>query len=409
MAREYIERLVDQQLAEALDRSGAVLLEGPKGCGKSETARQVAQSFVQVDTDPQIGLQLELAPHLALDGEVPRVFDEWQVYPSLWNLVRHEVDRRGQAGQFILTGSTAPGENEARHSGAGRFARLRMQTFSFVESGHSDGTFSLKGFMRGEAQAPYLQSNLSVEEIIERICRGGWPANLELPLAAAMLNNRDYLQTVVHVDLGVADGVRRDPARAMRVLNSLARGVGTEMAITEIATDAGINRETVGEYLASLTRIFISCDQPAWSSHVRSRASLRKAPKRHLADPALAVAALHIQPQILLRNLPYAGQLFESQVVHDLQALSGGPVYHGRDKDGLEVDAILTHEGRTCLTEIKLGSSQETVDSAVHSLKKFASRFDFGDPPALLVVTGGPVSYQRPDGVYVVSVGNLGA
>lgn len=407
MSRKYLQRVLDHRLEEALERSGALLIEGPKGCGKSETARQSAGSFVQVDIDPQLRVQLEVAPQLALAGKTPRVFDEWQVEPVLWNLVRHEVDRRGEPGQFILTGSTAPGENQSRHSGAGRFARLKMQTFTFFESGHSDGSLSLASLVRGEELPAYLSSQLSVQEVLERICRGGWPANLKLSLRAAMRNNRDYLETVAHVDLGASDGVRRDPVRVLRVLASLARGSGTEMAVSQIGEDAGVNRETVVEYLTSLERIFISSDQPAWSSHLRSRASLRKAPKRHLADPALAVAALRQGPEALMKDLAFSGQLFESQVVHDLQVLAGVPVYHGRDKDGLEVDAIFEFEGRTCLVEVKLGSSPETIEAAARSLKAFAGRFDFVEEPCLLVVTAGPASYRRPDGVWVASIGNL--
>ncbi|QDZ41815.1 ATP-binding protein [Corynebacterium sp. sy039] len=408
MMSHYVPRIADEWLDSALNRSGGVLIEGPKGCGKSETARQKAHSFVQVDIDPQVPQQLELLPHALLQGATPRVFDEWQTYPDIWNVVRHEIDRRQQKGQFILTGSTAPSEQESRHSGAGRFARVRMSTFSFYESGHSTGEISMRALVDDADYDPVVTQHLAFPELIERLCRGGFPGNLGLALVDAMANNRDYLETVAHVDVLNLDAVRRDPMRVMATLRSLARGVGTEMTTSAMGSDVGVTRETVGNYLSALGRIFIATEQPAWSTHLRSRARLRQTPKRHLADPALAVAALDASPDALMKDLEFAGQLFESQVVHDLQVLTGEYISHGRDKDGLEVDAIFTSQGRACFVEVKLGSSGRVVDTAAENLRKFASRFEHEKPPLLLVITGTGMSYRRSDGVNVVCLSHLG-
>lgn len=408
----YHPRLADQDLQDALRRAGGVLITGPKACGKTETARQIAQSTLQADTDPSLARQLEILPDLALKGNTPRLIDEWQVYPILWDLARHQIDRRREPGQFILTGSTAPGAGAAKHSGAGRFARLTMGTMTFLETGHSDGAVSLGELVKlapGEKIAPH-PSELSVIAIAERLSFGGWPGNLGLSTKQAAENNRDYLETIAAVDIRMPDNTYRDPQRVKRLLTSLARGVGTEITTSALARDTKLSRDTVREYLDSLERIFVMQNQPAWRPHLRSRIPLRETPKRHLADPALAVAALHTDADGLLGDLEFFGQVFESQVVHDLRFMSRQEIYHGRGADGLEVDAVLEIAGRTVLVEVKLGSSDTTIETAATHLKAFAKRYVDGadNPPVLLVVTGGELSYTRDDGVHVVSCGNLG-
>lgn len=409
----YHVRLADQDLKAALQRAGGVLITGPKACGKTETARQIAQSTLQADIDPELAKQLEILPDQALKGATPQLIDEWQTHPILWDLARHAIDRRREPGQFILTGSTAPGAGAAKHSGAGRFARLTMGTMTFLETGDSDGTVSLFELVKlpaGEKIEP-RPSKLEVADIASRLAFGGWPGNLGLTAKQATANNRDYLETIAAVDIRVPDSTYRDPQRVKRLLSALARGVGTEITTTTLARDTELSRDTVREYLDSLERIFAMQNQAAWRPHLRSRVPLRETPKRHLADPSLAMAALHADADVLLRDLEFFGQLFESQVVHDLQFMSRQEIYHGRGADGLEVDAVLEIAGRTVLAEVKLGSSDTTIETAATHLKKFNERYAAGadNPPVLLVVTAGKLSYTRDDGVHVVACGNLGA
>jgi len=407
MTAEYLPRVEDKRLQSALERAGGVLIEGPKGCGKSATARQVAGSLVQVDTDLNLETQLNTMPDLALDGATPRVFDEWQEEPRLWNLVRHEIDRRQVPGQFILTGSTAPGEEQSRHSGAGRISRLRMHTFGFYESGHSNGAVSLSKLVEESELTHNSETVLDIRGVIDRMVHGGWPGNRHFSTAVAQENLRSYAETVAHVDINVTDGRRRDPVKVQALLRSLARGVATEQSISAIATDIGIDRATAREYLTALQRIFIAEEQRAWSSHLRSRASLRKVPKRHLADPALAAAVLEASPEKLLQNLEYAGQMFESQVVHDLRVLTGRQIFHARDASGLEVDAVFESAGRMVLVEVKLGQSSQVLNRAAQNLQAFADRFTWDTPPLLLIVTGGNLSVRLPSGVFVTSLTHL--
>ncbi|WP_459588043.1 ATP-binding protein [Corynebacterium camporealensis] len=403
--RDYFPRLADEFVEQSLRRAGALLIEGPKGCGKTETARHHGNSEVQVDIDPDVSISMGIDPTLVLQGAAPRVLDEWQTQPRLWDIVRHEVDKRGETGQFILTGSTAPSEAAQRHSDAGRFSRLTMHTMTLSESGESTGLASLCRLAEGEAPS-VPTSELTITDLAERIVRGGWPGFLDLSLRDVQANLRDYVRTVCELDVATPDGIRRDPSRVMRTIQSLARGVGTEKSSSTIAKDAQLSRDTVIDYRDSLQRIFISQDQPAWSQSLRSRTPLRKAPKRHLADPALVVAALKKKPDDLLKDWEFFGQLFESLVVHELRALTNEPVYHARMSSGDEVDAIATVDDQTILVEVKLGHHPDVVDQAAASLQKFATFVE--EPTELLVVTGGGMSYRRPDGVNVIAIGSLG-
>lgn len=401
---QYIPRIADSLLEEVLGWSGGVLIQGVKGCGKTETARQKAKSMLRADTDPQVSQMMGVAPATLLAGETPRLIDEWQEAPLLWDLARHEIDDRQQPGQFIFTGSTKPSQNATKHSGAGRFVRLTMSTMTFLETGDSDGAVSLAAVARGEAIEATL-GEMDIEHLAERMCRGGWPASFNAPLRQTSRRHQAYLESVAHVDVNSPEGVERDPERVLDMLASLARNVATECEVATIAADCGLTRQTAAQYLDSLARIFVSVDQPAWAPELRSRTPLRKAPKRHLVDPALAMAALGRGPKDLLGDLEYMGQLFESQVVHDLRVYSNNTVRHARLKTGSEVDAVVQVDGNTVLVEVKLGYYPDVVDKAAEGLKKFAQHLV--DKPELLVVTGGGPAYRREDGVYVVPLTKL--
>ncbi len=412
---DYLPRIVDTQLARALEASGAVVIEGPKASGKTETARQQAASEVRVDT-PAARDAFAASPSLLLDGAVPRLLDEWQVEPDLWNYVRHAVDDRRAPGQFVLTGSAVPPEDPARHSGAGRFLHVRMRPMTLAELGHSTGDVSLAALLAGggvRAAAPPLD----VPAIAERIVVGGWPSNLRLTTAQAQRANRGYLEDVTREDIRRLDGVRRDPQGVRRLLASLARNVAGAATVEKLTADAngadgGYNSDTIRGYLAALGRLMVTDDVPAWNPAIRSRARLRQTAVRHLADPSLAAAALNAGPGLLLREIAWMGQLFESLVVRDLRvyaAALGGELYYYRDSNGLEADAIVElPDGRWAGFEIKLGSSADIVDAAAATLLRVAAAV-VEPPVALGVITGTGYGFTRRDGVHQIPVGALAA
>jgi predicted AAA+ superfamily ATPase len=403
----YISRGADAELDRALRRSGAVLIEGPKACGKTATASRRAASVVRIDTDPNVAGQVAVDPALVLEGPTPRLLDEWQIYPQLWNAVRRAADERSGPGQFILTGSTAPSSDAVRHSGAGRFARLRMRTMSLVESGDSDDAVSLASIIGGEAPRAAAAS-LGFDGLLRRIARGGWPGFAGLSDDDASANVRDYADTVAAVDVENA-GRARDPRRVRRLMAALARSTATEVTVSTLARDeTSLARDSVREYLDALSRIFVIEDQPAWSAHLRSSATLRQEPKRHFCDPSLALALIGADARALRTNLGYAGQLFESLAVHDLRVLSqslGGEVFHARDSAGREVDAIVQlPDGTWSAFEVKLGAVPDVVDAAAAALRSFAANVDHSHDPPLTVITGTGASYRRADGVNVVAL-----
>jgi uncharacterized protein len=353
---------------------------------------------------------------LVLDGPVPRLLDEWQVEPLLWNYVRRAVDDRGTPGQFILTGSSVPHDDVTRHAGAGRFSTLRMRPMTLFESGHTSGAISLAGLFGGlPARNP--DPGLTLHDLADRITVGGWPAQQGRTVVAAARAARDYLDQIRHVDVGRVAGSPRDPLRMERLLRSLARNVTTEVAVSTLAADAGdvdgpMSWHTVADYLEVLERLMVIEEQPAWAPHMRSKAALRTSPKRHFVDPSLAVAALAGSPKRLLADLNLMGLLFESLVVRDLRVFAqplDGRVFHYRDKSGLEVDAIVQlNDGRWAAFEVKLGSG--LVDRGAASLLKFASLVDSersGPPTVLGVITGTGYGYVRADGVAVIPIGAL--
>ena len=412
----YMPRVVDGLLVRRLEASGAVVIEGAKACGKTETARQVAASSVLLDTDIAARDAIAVDPMLVLNGDTPRLLDEWQLEPTIWNFVRRAVDERQAPGQFILTGSAVPDDDINRHTGAGRFSFLRMRPMSLFETGHSSAEVSLSETMAGGAIRA-ADAGLSVADLAELVTRGGWPAQQNNPVDAASQSARDYLQHVQEVDIGRLTGTRRDPVKVGKLLHSLARNVATEVAVTKLAAetsgaDGPLNRETVTTYLDALERLMVVENQPAWGPHMRSRAVLRSSPKRHFVDPSLAIAALGAGPDRLLQDLSTFGLLFESLVIRDLRILAqplNGTVSHYRDDTGLEVDAIVhLTDGRWAAFEVKLGTGR--IEEAATTLLKFAARIDtdkIGEPAALAVVTGTGFAYVREDGISVIPIGTL--
>lgn len=412
----YLPRVVDDELRQRLASAGAVLIEGPKACGKTETAQQMANSSVRLDVDAAARQAVAIEPSIVLDGAIPRLIDEWQVEPVIWNHVRRAVDDRRAPGQFILTGSSVPADDVNRHAGAGRFSTLRMRPMTLFESGHTNGAISLAALLDGHPVRS-VEPGLTIRDLADRITAGGWPALHGRPIAAAGRAVRDYLDQIRAVDVSRVAGNHRDPIKMERLIRSLARNIATEVAISTLSTDAGgadgpLDWRTTAGYLDVLERLMIVEDQPAWAPHIRSKATLRSSPKRHFVDPSLAVAALSASPQSLLADLNAMGLLFESLVIRDLRVLSqplGGRVLHYRDKSGLEVDAIVQLDsGRWGAFEVKLGAG--FADQGAASLLKFASVVDterVGAPAVLAVITGTGYGYMRPDGVAVVPIAAL--
>lgn len=413
---DYRPRVSDAELKSRLARAGAVLIEGPKACGKTESARQLSASELRVDTDPAVGPTMEVDPGRLLGGATPRLLDEWQAEPALWNYVRRAVDDRRNKGQFILTGSTNPVEDVAQHSGAGRISRMRMRPMSLWESGHSTGEVSLGSLLAGAAPSSGMV-DATIEEIATRITVGGWPALQDDEVSDAAAAVGDYVDLIADVDLSRVSGTRRDPARIRLLLQSLARNVATEAPVATLASDVGgasgpLARDTVMEYLHALDRLMVIEDQPAWSTHLRSSATLRKSPKRHFVDPSIAVATLGADVPGLVRDLRYLGFLFESLAVRDLRIYAqaqGAAVSHYRDSTGREGDAIVHKpDGTWAAFEVKLG--QGGIAAGAHSLLRLADAVDLdkaGAPAALTVITGAGFAHRRPDGVNVVPIATL--
>jgi uncharacterized protein len=396
---------------------GAVVIEGPKACGKTVTARQIAASEVLLDVDANARQAVGVDPGLVLEGPTPRLLDEWQIEPAIWNHVRRAVDDRSRPGQFILTGSAVPSDDITRHTGAGRIARLRMRPMSLFEVGRSSGTASMLDLLDGKASTG-ADPGLTIADLAEAIALGGWPGLQGIAVRDGLLAIRDYLDEIARVDVGRVDATSRDPGRVARLLQSLARNLATNAAATTLAKDAGgadgpLKDDTVRSYLAALERLMIVEDQPAWAPHLRSKHRLRTAPKRHFVDPSLAVAALRATPDRLLQDLNLFGFMFESLVVRDLRVYSQAAdarVSHYRDSGGLEVDAIVeAGDGRWLALEVKLGQGQ--VDEAAANLLRFLARVDTakcGSPALLGVIVATGYAYRRKDGVAVIPIGALG-
>lgn len=415
---EYQARIVEEEIQRKLKVSGALLIKGPKACGKTETARQFAQSTLYLDRDEQVPIVMAIDPNMLLAGPAPRLLDEWQVQPKLWNYVRHAVDERKLKGQFILTGSANPVEDVLKHSGAGRFTVVEMQTMSWFEMGYSSGVCSLKQLLEGKP-LPFITTELSFELILERMIRGGWPALLKLTHDEAMLVNRAYVDLLAETDMSRVSDVKRDPLKVRQLLRSIARNIATLVDNTtlekdiKIFEDGNLSRPSIIDYLDALSRLMIFEEQPAMNMHVRSSSSLRKSAKRHLCDVSLAIAALKLNKEALMNDLKYCGFLFESLVYHDLKMYAranDAEVFHYRDASNLEIDAIVQQSGGVWAAfEVKLGMGMH--DEAAANLLKFSKLVDDSKVPkpvSLNIITGSGMSYTRPDGVNVISIAALG-
>lgn len=412
----YRPRIADQELLTRLGVLGAVLIEGPKACGKTATASRVARTVIRMDEDRVARAQLELDPDALFAGETPILFDEWQTAPDLWNRVRRQVDDRAAKGQFILTGSARPRDDSSRHSGAGRFSVLQMRPMSLFESGHSTGQISLGRLLDGEAQTGD-GTHLSFEALLRLIITGGWPELIDADEEFARDWLQDYLRQVIEVDIP-GMGHRRNPGNLRRLLESLGRSVGQATKQSELAKDVGgasgqIAHETLTGYLDALSRLRLTEDSPAWRPHMRSRARLRTAAVRYFIDPSLGTAALAVGSAELKRDPSATGFHFEALAVRDLRVyaqLHRGQVDSWRDSNGYEVDAIVTaRDNKWAAFEIKLNPSD--VDGAAAALLRFAGNVDtdrHGDPACLGVITSAGVGGLRADGVHVIPIGALG-
>ncbi len=391
LGRDYKPRVLDGVLAESLTYAGAIVLEGARACGKTMTALHAAESHVFLDDEASLQLA-ELAPATLLEGARPRLLDEWQLAPQLWNQVRRQVDRSASPGQFILTGSAVPADDATRHTGAGRFLRLRQRTLSWFERNPAVAKVSLAGLFAGEAPRP-APAVMDFADLVAELVRPGFPALLDLPPSGAARLLRAYLDEMIRADVGRLIDVRHEPVVLERLVRLLARSTAAETRVSVMAADLeavapGIKADTVGRYLEIFERIFLVEPQRAWRPALRTRARLRSQDKWHLADPSLAVAALGVDAAGLMVDPNTVGLLFESAVVHDLSVLSvplDGAVMHYRDSNNHELDAVVVlPDGRWGAVEVKISATQ--IPSAAQSLARAVAQID-GDPAFRLVVT----------------------
>lgn len=421
--KKYRKRIADEMLTRKLEGKGAVLIEGPKWCGKTTTAEQIAKSVLYMD-DPEKKAQnltmAELSPKRLLTGATPRLIDEWQTAPKLWDAIRFEVDHRREPGQFVLTGSAVPADTrEITHSGTGRFTWLTMRTMSLFESGDSTGEVRL-GELFGGAGEIDGTANLSIDRLAFLICRGGWPLAVDMRDEIALDQAQDYCDAVVRSDIHRADNVQKNVEKVRLLMRSYARNQGSQVPNTVLAQDITANDETpvsedtVAAYLHALRRIFVVEDMPAWNPNLRSKTAIRSSDTRYYVDPSIAAAVLGIGPMDLINDLKTFGFLFETLCVRDLRVYTdalGGSVYHYRDKDGQECDAVIhLRNGRYGLIEIKLGGDR-LIEEGAKSLRTMAAKIDTDKmyaPSFLMVLTGtGDYAYRRADGVFVVPIGCL--
>ena len=417
--KEYYQRVSDKVLLEHLESKGAVLIEGAKWCGKTTSAKHIAKSVIEMDRPDMTAQYQQMArinPSNLLEGEVPHLIDEWQIATNIWNAVRYEVDRRGEFGQFILTGSSVPAAlDESMHTGTGRIVRMQMRPMSLFESKDSTGQVSLMDLFNKKDISTV--DNHSIDEIAFLICRGGWPAALNHGKKVALKQAFDYYDAVVNDDISRVDRVKRDSERTKRILKSYARNVATQASLETIRSDVISNdvetfdKEALYGYLNALKRIFVIEDSPAWNPNLRSKTAIRTSDTRYFVDPSIAVAALGLGPTDLVNNLALMGLIFENLCVRDLRIYADaldGSVYHYRDKTGLECDAVIhLRNGSYGLVEVKLGGDQ-SINEGAESLLKLTSKIDtekMKKPAFLMVLCGvAPFAYKREDGVFVVPI-----
>jgi hypothetical protein len=423
METEYRKRIADALLLRKLEGKGAVLIEGPKWCGKTTTAEQIAKSVLYMSETGRTEQNVQMAkmnPAYLLSGEKPRLIDEWQVAPSLWDSIRFEADHAHELGLFILTGSAVPADmSEVIHSGTGRFGWIRMRTMSLWESGDSSGEVSIRSLFNGEEMVAGM-SPLTLERVAFLACRGGWPMTLKMRDEVALDQAFDYIAAVENRDMQMTDGVARDPQRIHRLLRSLARHQGAQVGYGTIRADLlenegeGFSEDTIARYIKTLERIFVVEDTEAWNPNLRSKTAIRTSNTRYFSDPSLATASLGLGPNDLMNDLETFGLIFETLCVRDLRVFAEanqGNVFHYRDKNGLECDAVIhLRNGLYGLIEIKLGGDS-AIEAGAKTLRSLASKIDvekMKSPSFLMVLTAaGKYAYRREDGVLVVPIGCL--
>lgn len=419
MKEDYLNRIVDAQLQKYLKASGAVLIEGVKWCGKTSTAKQNASSVILMQDPKRTRENISLAktdPSSILEGTVPRLIDEWQLAPEIWDAVRHTVDERRSPGQFILTGSSVPGKDPTRHSGTGRIFRMTMRPMSLFESRESNGSVSL-GQIFNCQDAIRGNSDMSLRDLGFILIRGGWPGSLNVDEDIALLNMQMYVESIINTDISAVDGVNRNPTAVRELLRSLSRNVSTPSTMSTIRKDMmgdddNISDKTVSSYINALRRIFVVEDVPAWNPSLRSKTAIRESPKRHFVDPSIATAMMRLSPESLLEDFKTFGLLFESMCIRDLRVYAqaiDGEVFHYRDRNDLEADAVIhLRDGRWCAIEIKLGT--DSIDDGARNLLKLRDKIDLKrmrGPSFLMVLTSSGYAYKRDDGVFVVPIGCL--
>ena len=424
---EYRKRIADETLRENLEAAGLVLIEGTKWCGKTTTAEQQAGSVVYMNDPEHSGTYLALAqnsPKLLLKGETPRLIDEWQDAPELWDSARFEVDHREtKTGQFIFTGSAViPKEKRERirHTGTGRAARMTMRPMSLWESGESNGQLSLRAIFDDIAEEAYEANELDIEQLSWLICRGGWPAALSMTRNGALKQSVNYIEAIAGKDISDVDDVKREKDFTLRLLRSYARYQGAQAPITSIYEDLKTNaessmtEETISSYITALKKLFVVEDAPAWNPNLRSKTAIRTSDTRYFVDSSIATAALGIGPENLVSDLKTMGLLFETMCIRDLRVYAealDGKIYHYRDKTGLECDAVVhLRNGKYGLIEIKLGG-QRLIDEGVNTLSSLSAKIDTDkmmSPSFMMVLTGtGAYAYKRNDGIWIAPIGSL--
>lgn len=422
--KKYKKRIVDELLLHKLEGFGAVLIEGPKWCGKTTTARQQAGSVLDLGNSKTLEdslLMISIDTQRLLDGSVPKLIDEWQTIPRLWDAVRNEVDNRAEPGQFILTGSSVPPDVDAiHHSGTGRFARLKMRPMSLFESEESDGSVRLSDLFNGKGIPSPLDASDQLKPIAFQCCRGGWPYATFLKENAALDQAYEYFNSVCESDVSRIDKTKRSPERTRQIMRSYARNQGMQIPFSSICSDIkandklSISDDTVADYVEALRKLFVIEDMPAWNPNLRSKTAIRTSDTRYFVDPSIAAAALGIGPDDLMNDLKAFGMFFESMAVRDLRIYAsklGGNVYHYRDSNGLECDTVIhLRNGKYGLVEIKLGGT-EKIEEGAKNIQKLASIIDttkMQAPSFLMVLTAvSKYAYRRQDGVFVVPISSL--
>lgn len=420
---KYKHRIADRILERKVLGKGAVLIEGPKWCGKTTTAKQLSKSILDLG-DSSVLMQssqlIEIGPKALLEGKTPRLIDEWQALSTIWDCIRSEVDRRGEPSQFILTGSSVlPEAEETIHSGTGRFAYIKMRTMSLYESGESTGSISLSDLFEGKS-FEVLQNEMDIDELAYLICRGGWPWATLIPKEVALDQAFDYVDSVVQKDIQRVDKIKRSPDRARLLLRSYARNISQQISYATIrkdmlANDAStLDEDTVADYVKALKKLFVIEDLAAWNPNIRSKAAIRTSDTRHFVDPSIGTAALRLGPKDLINDLQSFGLFFEDLVVRDLRVYAealDGELYHYRDSSGLECDTVLhRRNGSYALLEVKIGGENRINEGAANllALAKNIDTNKMSAPSFMAVIIGvGKYAYQRKDGVYVIPIGCL--